>query len=80
MEGIEPEELTLGGFRTEAWSLPIQLTLEGTTWEAPVSFCEPWPLSFHLLGQEGFFRWFEVTIRAARFTVDITTEESNHGA
>lgn len=75
MEGIEPQELWLGGFRTEARSLPIQLSLEGTIWEAPVSFCEPWPLSFHLLGQEGFFRWFKVTMRAARFVVDVTPEE-----
>ncbi len=74
LEGIEAEELTLGGFRTEARSIPIQLTLQGTTWEAPVSFCEPWPLSFHLLGQEGFFRWFKVTIRAARFTIDVVPE------
>lgn len=75
LEGIEPQEVWLGGFRTEARSLPIQLSLEGTIWEAPVSFCEPWPLSFHLLGQEGFFRWFKVTMRAARFVVDVTPEE-----
>ena len=74
LEGIQPERLMLGGFQTEARSVPIQLTLAETTWEAPVYFCDPWPLSFHLLGQEGFFRWFKVAIRAARFTVDITIE------
>lgn len=76
LDGVEPEELMLGGFRTEARALRIQLTIEGVTWEAPVSFCDPWPLSFHLLGQEGFFPWFKVTIRAARFIVDVTPEES----
>lgn len=75
LEGIEPQELTLGGFQTEARIVPVRLTLETTTWEAPVSFCEPWPLSFHLLGQEGFFRWFKVTVRAARFTIDVIPEK-----
>jgi hypothetical protein len=68
------ETLALGGFRAAARTVPVQLTLGGETWVAPVSFCEPWPLGFHLLGQEGFFRWFRVTIRAARYTVDITPE------
>jgi hypothetical protein len=30
-----------------------------------VWFCDPWPLAFHLLDQEGFFRWFDVRRRAA---------------
>ncbi len=75
VEDAEPEELMLGGFRTVARSVPVRLTLNETTWEAPVSFCDPWPLSFHLLGQEGFFRRFEVTFRVARFTLDISSEE-----
>jgi hypothetical protein len=76
LEDEEPESIVVGGFRTEARSLPIQLTLGETTWEAPVSFCDPWPLSFHLLGQEGFFRWFRVTIRAARYTIEVVPEDA----
>ena len=79
LEGVETEELMLGGFRTEARNVRVQLSLNETTWETDVSFCDPWPLSFHLLGQEGFFRWFRVTIRAARFTVDVTAEGSTFG-
>jgi hypothetical protein len=71
-----PEEvLKLGGFTTSARTATVQLSLGDTTWEAPVSFCEPWPLSFHLLGQEGFFRWFKVGIRAATFTLEVEPED-----
>lgn len=71
-----PEEsLKLGGFRTVARTVSVQLSLGDTTWEAAVSFCNPWPLSFHLLGQEGFFRWFKVHIRAATYTIDVEPED-----
>jgi hypothetical protein len=69
------QSLALGGFRTRARTVPVRLAIGDWTWEAPVSFCDPWPLSFHLLGQEGFFRWFRVTIRAARYAIDLTIEE-----
>ena len=68
------ERVALGGFRTEARTVSVRLTVGDVTWEAPVAFCEPWPLSFHLLGQEGFFRWFRVTVRAARYTIDAVAE------
>lgn len=79
LEDAAEEVVTLGGFRSRARTVPVQLAIGGTTWEAPVSFCDPWPVSFQLLGQEGFFRWFKVTIRAARLTIDIEPEESSHG-
>jgi hypothetical protein len=75
LEEASPEILVIGGFRTEARTIPVQLALGGIAWEAPVSFCEPWPLGFPLLGQEGFFRWFKVSIRAARLTVEVVPEE-----
>ncbi len=38
-----------------------------------VGFCEPWPRgSTQLLGQEGFFRWFEVLVRAADRELELT--------
>ncbi len=72
--GAEEERFALGGFEAVGRRADVQLTLDGVTWEAPVWFCEPWPLSFHLLGQEGFFAWFDVRIRAAHFQVDIVPE------
>ncbi len=71
----EEEQLAVGGFRTVARSASVQLTLGDETWEAPVWFCDPWPLGFHLLGQEGFFRWFDVRVRAARYTVEVVSEQ-----
>lgn len=35
-------------------------------WVAPVSFCDPWPDPFGLLGLVGFFDAFDVTLQAAR--------------
>jgi hypothetical protein len=69
------EMIAVGGFRTEARSARVRLGVGDLAWEANVSFCDPWPLAFHILGQEGFFRWFEVTIRAARYTIDLELEE-----
>ena len=74
LTGAEPEKLGVGGFVSEARQGRVQLTLGDHTWEAPVWFCDPWPLSFHLLGQEGFFRWFDVRVRAGRYALDIAPE------
>lgn len=74
LSGAENEHLAVGGFATVARRAQVQLTLGKVTWEAPVWFCDPWPLAFHLLGQEGFFRWFDVRVRAARYEVEITPE------
>lgn len=68
------ERLALGGFATIARRAQVELTLGEVTWEAPVWFCDPWPLAFHLLGQEGFFRWFEVRVRAAVYEIEIIPE------
>lgn len=72
--GAEEERFAIGGFVTVAHRAPVQLTLGDITWEAPVWFCDPWPLAFHLLGQEGFFRRFEVRMRAATYEIEITPE------
>jgi hypothetical protein len=74
LDGLPEERLALGGFTSTAREARVTLSLAGMTWEAPVWFCDPWPLGFHLLGQEGFFRWFEVRIRVAREAIDITPE------
>lgn len=70
----EEQRVAVGGFVSIARQAFVRLTLGDATWEAPVWFCDPWPLAFHLLGQEGFFRWFNVRLRAARYEIDITPE------
>lgn len=70
------ERFAVGGFVTSARSAPVELKVGDVTWDAPVWFCDPWPLAFHLLGQEGFFRWFEVRIRAATYEVEVIAEAS----
>jgi hypothetical protein len=42
--------------------------------EAPVAFCDPWPLPFGLLGQEGFLRFFRLTMCAAEFWLELEPE------
>jgi len=75
LEGCATETIALGGFRTEARTASVQLRIGDAAWEAPVSFCNPWPPAFHVLGQEGFLRWFEVAIRAAHYSLDLTFEQ-----
>lgn len=55
-----------------ARTLTVGLRLGSHAWEAPVSFCEPWPWDFQLLGQEGFLRFFRVTIEAAAGRLEVT--------
>lgn len=74
LAGADEEHVALGGFVSTARLAPVQLTLGDVTWEAPVWFCDPWPLAFHLLGQEGFFRWFDVRVRAVRYQIDVVPE------
>src|SRR5574342_699891 len=43
----------------------VGLSIGQYTWTAPVCFVRGWNQDFQLLGQEGFFRWFEVCLFAA---------------
>ena len=76
VRGARDEVIGIGGSTTVARTVPVRLSAAGLTWEAPVSFCEPWPRAFQILGQEGFFRWFDVRIRAADHTIDLEPEVS----
>lgn len=61
-----PEErFAVGGIVTTGWMARVDLVLGTTRFDAPVWFCDPWPFAFNLLGQEGFLRYFHVTICAA---------------
>jgi hypothetical protein len=74
LDGAEEGRLGIGGFTSVARRASVQLNLGDVTWEAQVWFCDPWPLAFHLLGQEGFFQWFDVRLRAAVYEIEIVPE------
>jgi hypothetical protein len=42
----------------------VALSIGEFTWEAPVCFVPDWPYDFQILGQEGFFRFFNVCFHA----------------
>lgn len=72
LSGVPTQSIGVGGRPTIARTVPVTLGVGEVTWEAPVSFCDPWPWDFQLLGQEGFFRWFRVVIEAADRSLEIT--------
>lgn len=67
----ERGRLALGGVVAEAVTVPMPLVLGEWTWLAPVSFCEPWPFDFQVLGQEGFLRFFRVLFVASEHRLDV---------
>jgi len=73
--GAAPESLVMvGGVHTTARHARAELTIAGLRYEAPVSFCDPWPFAFNLLGQEGFLRFFRIELCAAEFWLDVRPE------
>lgn len=76
LASCEERQLAVGGFRTAARLSRVQLTVGEVAWDAAVWFCDPWPLAFHLLGQEGFFRWFDVRLRAATYEIELQRERA----
>jgi hypothetical protein len=68
------EEIIVGGVRSTATSARAGLTIAGIRYEAPVTFCDPWPFAFNLLGQEGFLRFFRLTMCAAEFWLELEPE------
>lgn len=76
LSGLPRAPLVVGGLQTTAYSGRADLTIAGLRYDAPVTFCEPWPFAFHLLGQEGFLRFFSVLIRAAESWLEVEPEEA----
>ena len=72
LDGLATVSLGVGGRSTIGRTAMVQMTLGAVSWEAPITFCDPWPWSFHLLGLRGFFRWFHVCIEAADGHLDIS--------
>jgi len=74
--GAPSEHVVVGGVRTTARHARATLTIGGHRYDAPVTFCEPWPFPFSLLGQEGFLRYFRVTLCAAEYWLEIEPEQA----
>jgi hypothetical protein len=68
------ERIAVGGVVTTANVARVELTLGDIRFEAPVWFCDPWPFAFNLLAQEGFLRYFRVTLCAAEDWFDCEPE------
>ena len=73
-DALDEDEIVVGGTRSTGRLLRVDLTFGAYRFQAPLWFCEPWNLSFGLLGQEGFFRFFRVTFCAAEGWVECEPE------
>jgi predicted aspartyl protease len=71
---VPQDEVVVGGVKTTAKHARAALTIAGHRYDAPVTFCDPWPFPFNLLGQEGFLRFFRVTICAAEYWLEVEPE------
>jgi len=71
------EKVDVGGVSTLARHSRANLTISGHRYDAPVTFCDPWPFAFNLLGQEGFLRYFRVTICAKEFWLEVEPERDD---
>jgi hypothetical protein len=74
LSGAPETMLHVGGLQTIARHGRADLTIAGVRYDAPVSFCDPWPFSFNLLGQEGFLRFFRLMLCAAEGWLEIEPE------
>lgn len=67
----EKGSLAVAASGTEAAFVTTLLRAANHTWEAEVGFCDPWPYSWGLFGQQSFFRFFTVTFRAADLEFEV---------
>jgi hypothetical protein len=74
LAGAPETEVALGGHLLSARHSRCDLTIAGVRYDAPVSFCDPWPFAFNLLGQEGFLRYFRITLCAAEDWLEVEPE------
>ena len=74
LENAPEDEIAVGGVIATARHARANLTIAGIRYDAPVTFCDPWPFAFNLLGQEGFLRFFRVTLCAKELWLDVEPE------
>lgn len=57
LDSTQSDEILVGGLRTTGSTVTVQLELrqggDGHVWNPSVSFCDPWPWAFCLLGLRG---------------------------
>jgi hypothetical protein len=75
LSGAPESRIVTGGVTATAYHARAHLTIAGVRYDAPVTFCEPWPFAFNLLGQEGFLRFFRLTVCAAEGWLEVVPEE-----
>jgi hypothetical protein len=73
-DALDEDRIAVAGLATTGWLLRVDVSVSGETLDLPVWFCDPWPWSFGLLGQEGFFRYFRVTFCAAEGWLEVVRE------
>lgn len=76
LAGAPESVVTVAGLTATARHARAQLTIAGVRYDAPVTFCDPWPFAFSLLGQDGFLRFFRVTICAFEEWLDVEPERA----
>ena len=64
--------LAVAAATVDAAFVTTQLSVGGHRWEAEVGFCDPWPYSWGLLGQQSFFGYFTVVFRTVDFEFEVT--------
>ena len=69
--------LTIRGVQMVARHARAELTIGDVRYDAPISFCDPWPFAFNLLGQEGFLRFFRLTLCAAEGWLEVEPEPAD---
>ena len=74
LHGAPTTRVAVGGLTTTAHHARVDLTVAGKRYDAQVAFCDPWPFAFHLLGQEGFLRFFRIELCAADGWLDVCPE------
>lgn len=77
LEDAPEQRIAVGGTTTHARVARVGLAVGSHEWEAPVWFCDPWRPRFQLLGQEGFLRYFRVTISAAEEWLELAPERGD---
>jgi hypothetical protein len=74
LTGAPSAEFAVAGFVTTGYEARVDLAVGKDRFDAPVSFCDPWPLAFHLLGQEGFLRGFRMSMSANEGWLELERE------
>ena len=74
LEGAPEDRFAIGGIVMVGRSARVGLRLGEDVVDTAVTFCDPWPFGFQVLGQEGFLRYFRVTICAAEEWLECVPE------